>query len=31
MINSDKIIYGTKIRNPRQIQFFLMRKKIWNR
>jgi hypothetical protein len=27
MINSDKISYGTKIRNARQIQKFLARKK----
>jgi hypothetical protein len=31
MINSEEIIYGTKIRNARQIQKFLARKKIWNR
>jgi hypothetical protein len=30
MINSKEIIYGTKIRNARQIQKFLARKKIWN-
>ena len=27
MIHSDKIIYGTKIKNARQIQKFLVRKK----
>jgi hypothetical protein len=27
MINSEEIIYGTKIRNARQIQKFLVRKK----
>ena len=31
MINSEEIIYGTKIRNARQFQKFLARKKIWNR
>ena len=30
MINSDEIVYSTKIRNTCQIQFFLARKKIWN-
>jgi hypothetical protein len=30
MINSEDIIYSTKIRNARQIQKFLARKKIWN-
>jgi hypothetical protein len=30
-INSEEIIYGTKIRNARQIQKVLARKKIWNR
>jgi hypothetical protein len=30
MKNSNKIIYGTKIRNARQIQKFFARKKIWN-
>jgi hypothetical protein len=30
MINSNKIIYGTKIRNARLIQKFLAGK-IWNR
>jgi hypothetical protein len=30
-MNSNEIIYSTKIRNARQIQKFLARKKIWNR
>jgi hypothetical protein len=30
MINSNEIIYGTKIRNACQIQKLLARKRIWN-